>query len=168
MVILIHIYREKVLSKPPNIFKLMATHHFHCSVCGRSVSARSEYYRKYLGRYDCKDQTELSKHYICKGCRKGRGESFHHRKKVAMDLQEYPKFSEIQGYISVEATKLARIGLNNGQARQLFLDNVKVILDQEGIISYNFIIENNALQGITLKIPFIGNIEMPINTNKDI
>lgn len=146
----------------------MATYHFKCSVCNKNVSARSKYYKRYLGRYDCDDEKQLSNRYACRACRKKRGEQISPRKKIAFDLQDYPKFGEIQGYISLEAIKLKQIGLSNEMARQNFLENVRLILAEEEIKQYNFIIENNNLIGVNIKLPIIGNVVMEINLEKEV
>ena len=146
----------------------MATYHFKCSVCSKDVSARSKYYKKYLGQYDCHDEEGLSRKYACRNCRLDRGEDLNPRKKYTSELEEYPKYNEVQGYISLEASRLAKRGINNEQARQLFLQNVKSILEREGVFSYNFVIEHNQLKGIKLLLPFVGEIIMNIETNKEV
>ncbi len=146
----------------------MATYYFNCSICNKSVSARSKYYKIYLGRYDCYNEEELSKHYVCKICKKRRGERIFKKRKSPFNLQENPKFSEIEGFISLEAIKLKEIGLHNELARENFLENVKLVLAKEGISKYNFIIENNELIGINIKIPIVGDVVMKINTEKEL
>ena len=146
----------------------MATYKFNCSVCNKTVSARNKYYKIYLGRYDCENQKELSKHYVCKFCRKKRGETLFKNKKKSFNLYENPKYNEIQGFISLEAIKLKEIGLSNQLARENFLENVKLILAKEGITKYNFIISNNELIGINIQLPFIGNVSMDINLEREI
>ena len=144
----------------------MATYKFKCSSCGKSVSARSYYYKIYLGKYDCENVKELSNHYVCWACRKKRGERVKNREILQLELQDYPKYSEIKGYINLEAKKLNTVGLNDERAKNIFLENVKLVLASEGITQYNFVIEQNVLTSIQLKLPFIGIINMPININK--
>lgn len=90
------------------------------------------------------------------------------KNKAEFDLHEYPKFNEIKGFITLEAIKFKSVGLGNELARKNFLENVKIALDREGIKNYNFIIENNELTGVSLDMPFIGNVTMKIDTNKEI
>jgi hypothetical protein len=146
----------------------MATYKFKCSVCQKEVSARSKYYKRYLGKYDCDNQEELSKYYVCKWCRKKRGETIRNKKNTPFNLHENPKYSEIQGFISLEAIKLQEIGLTNQLARENFLENVRLIFEQENIKTYNFIIENSELKGISIKLPLLGDVVMDIKLKREI
>lgn len=148
----------------------MATYKFNCSVCNNSITARSKYFKKYLYLYNCENQAELSKCYICKSCKKKRGETIFQlrNKKLILELNENPKFNETKAFINLEALKLKRIGLDNELARNNFLQTVKIILERQDIRQYNFIIENNNLKGVKIKMPFVGYVIMGIDTTKEI
>lgn len=143
----------------------MATYHFKCYLCGRSISARSKYFKKYLQDYFCVNAKELSEKYICKNCKVERGEKAYSRSDLR--IQAFPSFVSLKRTIAAEARKLLAIGFENPYAKQNFAETVKVLLDQAGVRQYTFIIEKNELKGILLRLPFIGNVRMTLNLNEN-
>ena len=143
----------------------MATYHFKCCLCGKPISARSKYFKKYLQDYFCINARELGEKYICKNCKVDRGEKAYSRSDLR--IQAFPSFVSLKRTISAEARKLLDIGLKNEYAKQNFAETVKLLLDQAGVRQYTFIIEKNELKGILLRLPFIGNVTMKLNLNED-
>jgi hypothetical protein len=146
----------------------MATYKFKCSLCNKTVSARTEYFKKYLRKYFCENSKELSLKYICKECKKVRGEKIERPSKAEVKINAYPKFREIKKIITEEASKVQSSGFQNKIVLENFLRTVNYLLDKEGIKEYNFIIENNILKGVKLNLPFIGEIKMNINIKEKI
>jgi hypothetical protein len=143
----------------------MATYHFKCYLCGKVISARTKYFKKYLQDYFCINAKELSEKYICKNCKVDRGEKAYSRSDLR--IQAFPSFVSLKRAILVEAKKLLAMGLKNEYAKQNFAETVKVLLDQAGVRQYTFIIEKSELKGILLRLPFIGIVTMKLNLNEN-
>lgn len=146
----------------------MATYKFKCSLCNKNVSARTKYFKKHLRKYFCDNSKELSLKYICKDCKKERGEKIEKPSSSEIKLTSYPKFNKIKKQISKEATSVQSSGFQNKIVLENFLRTVKIILDNEGVKEYNFIVEDNKLMGVLIKVPFIGNVKMKLNLEEEV
>lgn len=129
-----------------------------CATCGKVTSLMYRHYFDNLALYQCTTLEELNQKYLCKKCRKLLKPS---------TLYETPEYKQLKHTLQEEVNEAIRRGLNDSIVRQNFIQNVKNILDKRNIKEYYFQVTNNELLGIVLpKIPFFGNIFIPIQTRK--
>jgi len=75
-------------------------------------------------------------------------------------------YREAKYNIQTEVNLYKKRGLDNPDARNNFMVNVKSILDKCKVTCYSYFIIDNKLQGIKIQIPFMGEILMKLNSDK--
>lgn len=74
----------------------------------------------------------------------------------------------IKNKLQNEVDILIKEGLNNISARNNFIKNIKIILENEKIFNYQYVVENNILKGIKLlNIPIFGEIFIKLKSQNE-
>lgn len=80
-------------------------------------------------------------------------------------IENYLKYQQLRSLIHKEILKVERLG-RTPEAIKNFNETVKYALDEEGILRYTYIVEDNKLKGILMQIPFLGKIKMMFDLSK--
>jgi hypothetical protein len=110
-----------------------------------------------LIKYQVQNVVELNKKYICRSCRA----IFSNTQKAYLNKSRL--YQKTQKILQEEVNIYIKRGLNDAEARNNFLNNVKTILDSCHIKCYSFYVSDNVLKGIKVEqVPFWGNIVIPL------
>lgn len=131
-----------------------------CVNCKGKTQINVLRFRKILEKFDALTMDEVNRQYLCRKCR------VFATRMSKCNIDKTRMFKCAKHDIETEVKLYKKRGLDNTDARDNFMSNVKVILDKCNVTCYSYYILENELKGIKIQIPFLGDILMKIKTNK--
>ena len=138
----------------------MGNIHISCVSCERDSQVSIVQFRKILERFDALTVDEVNRYYLCRKCR-----ALSDRMSKC-NVDKTMQYRQAKVNIQKEVDLYKKRGLQNADARNNFLANVKTILDNCKVTCYSFFIVDNILKGIKIDIPFVGEVLMKLNIDK--
>jgi hypothetical protein len=131
-----------------------------CISCENTTQVNILQYRKILERFEALTKGEVNRQYLCRKCR-----AFHDRMGKC-NVDKTMQYQQAQRGIQTEADTYRKRGLENPEARNNFIANVKTLLDRCNVTCYSFFIVEGKLKGIKIQIPFVGDVLMKLKIDK--
>jgi len=133
----------------------------YCNFCLTRKWMRWKWYKKNLVKFNCSNVIELDKKYRCKKCR-----DLFKKLNPKSSVVKSKEFEKLKNTLQEEVNLYLKRGLNNMDARNNFMSNVKSILDKNHVYKYDYIVKGTELIGILLKdVIFVGEILLPLKGN---
>ena len=138
----------------------MGNEYITCTSCKNTTQVSILRYRKILLQFDALTKGEVNRHYLCRKCR-----AFNNRMSKC-NVDKTMQYQQAQRAIQTEADVYRKRGLENPEARNNFLANVKTLLDKCNVTCYSFFVVEDKLKGIKIQIPFVGDVLMKLKIDK--
>jgi len=133
-----------------------------CSLCKEKKGCRNVYYKRRIK--EAGDLQTLNETYICQKCKRELRQ-IEIKKSFSLDdlIQEIPQYKKLKQELKEQIAMFAFKNLSNQAIRDMFVKNIKNIMDSQYITSYNFNIEQGVIKSVTINnVPFLNQIEIEL------
>ncbi len=132
-----------------------------CCNCGALKWMRGKYLKVNFAKFNVNNIAELHKKYLCRPCRINLRPFYY-----VSGLKSTFEFRKLRSLLQEEVYIYEKRGLDNVDARNNFLLNIKNILAKYYITEYSFVVKNTVLLGIEIlnNIPIFGKIVIELES----